>query len=162
MLNAGLLRNVDLLWRLRLNAARFASLHLSGLLSPVGVRAYSDFTAVVLEKPDCTPLLQSVPAQSTNMLAALQPMLEKIADTCDATSAIFLPGVSLQASDIWLQSPASDLSTAQPKLFPRLLSARDTPELSESAGAPMLVRPSLPTCSPARITLTTCARNLRV
>ncbi len=135
VLNAGLLRNVDLLWRLRLNAARFASLHLSGLFSPVGVRAYSDFTAVVLEKPDCTPLLQSVPAQSTSMLAALQPILEKIADTCDATSAIFLPGVSLQASDIWLQSPAPDLSTAQPKLFPRLLSARDAPELSEGAEA---------------------------
>ena len=69
------------------------------------------------------------------MLAALQRILEKIADMCDATSAIFLPGVSLQASDIWLQSPVSDLSTAQPKLFPRLLSARDAPDLSESAGA---------------------------
>jgi hypothetical protein len=41
----------------------------------------------------------------------------------------------LQASDIWLQSPFSDVATAQPKLFPRFLSARDAPELSETAGA---------------------------
>jgi serine/threonine protein kinase len=134
VLNATLLSNVDLLWRLRLNAARFASLHLPALLSPVAVRAYSDFTAIVLEKPDSTPLLSAVPQQATAVIAELQPVLEKIADTCDAVSAIFLPGADLQASDIWLQSPVSDFSSAQPKLFPRFLSARDAPDLSESAG----------------------------
>ena len=135
MLNETLLNNVDLLWRLRLNAARFASLNLPGLLSPIAARGYSDFTAVVLEKPECTPLLNAVPTQATAIVAELQPVLEKIAETCDAIAAVHLPGVNLQASDIWLQSPSSDLSSAQPKLFPRFLSASDAPDLSEAAGA---------------------------
>ena len=135
MLNETLLKSVDLLWRLRLNAARFASLNLPGLLAPVSARGYSDFTAIVLEKPDCTPLLDAVPAQATAVIAELHPVLEKIAETCDAVSAVWLPGTNLQASDIWLQSPWSDLATAQPKLFPRFLSARDAPDLSDTAGA---------------------------
>jgi class 3 adenylate cyclase/tRNA A-37 threonylcarbamoyl transferase component Bud32 len=135
VLNGTLLNSVDLLWRLRLNAARFASLHLPGLLSPVAARGYSDFTAVVLEKPDCTPLLSAVPTQATVIVAELHPVLEKIAETCDAVAGAWLPGPNLQASDIWLQSPSTDLSSAQPKLFPRFLSARDAPDLSEAAGA---------------------------
>ena len=134
VLNETLLKSVDLLWRLRLNAARFASLNLPGLLSPIAARGYSDFTAVVLEKPECTPLLNAVPTQATAIMAELQPVLEKIAETCDAIAAVHLPGVNLQASDIWLQSPSSDLSSAQPKLFPRFLSASDAPDLSEAAG----------------------------
>ena len=81
------------------------------------MRRYSDFAAVVLEKPECIPLLNAVPAQATAIVAELQPVLEKIADTCDADRAIHLPGVNLQASDIWLQSPSSDLSKAQPNCF---------------------------------------------
>ena len=134
VLNEALLKSVDLLWRVRLNAARFASLNLPGLLSPIAARRYSDFTAVVLEKPECIPLLNAVPAQATAIMAEMQPVLEKIAETCDAIAAVHLPGVNLQASDIWLQSPSSDLSSAQPKLFPRFLSASDAPDLSEAAG----------------------------
>ena len=134
VLNETLLKNVDLLWRLRLNAARFASLKLPGLLAPIAGRRYSDFAAVVLEKPECTPLLNAVPTQATAIVAELQPVLEKIADTCDAVDAAHLPGVDLQATDIWLRSPSSDLSSAQPKVFPRFLSASDAPDLSESAG----------------------------
>jgi serine/threonine protein kinase/class 3 adenylate cyclase len=135
VLHGTLPNSVDLLWRLRLNAARFASLHLPGLLSPLAVRGYSDFTAVILEKPDSTSLLSAMPTQATAIVAELHPVLEKIAETCDAVAAAGLPGASLQASDIWLQSPSSDLSSAQPKLFPRFLSVRDAPELSEAAGA---------------------------
>jgi hypothetical protein len=89
----------------------------------------------VLEKPECTPLLNAVPTQATAIVAELQPVLEKIADTCDAIAAAWLPGANLQASDIWLQSPSSDLSSAQPKLFPRFLSASDAPDLSGAAAA---------------------------
>jgi serine/threonine protein kinase len=135
VLNPALLKNVDLFWRLRLNAARFASLQLPALLTPIAVRGYSDFTALVLEKPHSTPLLSVVPTQSNAVIAELQPVLEKIADTCDAVSVIHLPGVNLQASDISLESPVSDLASAQPKLFARFLSARDAPDLSETAGA---------------------------
>ena len=135
VLNEPLLKDVDLLWRVRLNAARFASLNLPGLLSPIAGRRYSDFTALVLEKPDCTPLLNAVPAQAIAVVAEMQPVLEKIAETCDAVAAIHLPGVNLQASDIWLQSASSDLAGAQPKLFPRFLLASDAPGLSEAAGA---------------------------
>jgi serine/threonine protein kinase len=135
VLNATLLQNVDLLWRLRLNAARFASLQLPGLFSPIAIRNYSDFAAVILEKPDCVPLLSAVPTQSTSMIAEMQPVLENIAETCDAIFTSHLPGANVQASDIWLQSPVSDLGSAQPKLFPRFLSARDAPELSEATGA---------------------------
>ena len=134
VLNETLVKDVDLLWRLRLNAARFASLNLPGLLSPIAGRRYTDFTALVLEKPDCTPLLNAVPAQATAIVSEMQPVLEKIAETCDAVAAIHLPGVNLQASDIWLRSPSADLATAQPKLFPRFLSASDAPGLSEAAG----------------------------
>jgi serine/threonine protein kinase len=134
VINDALLKNVDLLWRLRLNAARFGSLNLPGLLSPLGARRYTDFAAIVLQKPESTPLLNSVPTQATAIVAEMQPVLEKIADTCDAVAAVHLPGVNLQASDIWLQSPASDLTTAQPKLFPRFLSAGDAPSLSETGG----------------------------
>ncbi len=135
VLNAALLSNVDLLWRLRSNAARFASLQLPGLLSPVAARGYADFTALVLEKPDATPLLTAVPTQTAAIMAELHPVLEKIAETCDAVAAAWLPGANLQASDIWLKSPVSDLVDAQPKLFPRFLAARDAPELSGAAGA---------------------------
>jgi serine/threonine protein kinase len=135
VLNAALLTDVDALWRLRNNAARFSALRLPGLFSPLGVRAYTDFTAVILEKPECTPLLNSVPGQAAAAIVALQPVLEKIADTCDAIAAAHLPGANLQASDIWLQAPASDLSSAQPKLFPRFLSSREAPNLSKTAGS---------------------------
>ena len=134
VLNETLVKDVDLLWRLRSNAARFASLNLPGLLSPIAGRRYTDFTALVLEKPDCTPLLKAVPAQATAIMVEMQPVLEKIADVCDAVAAAHLPGVNLQASDIWLQSPSTDVAAAQPKLFPRFLLASDAPGLSEAAG----------------------------
>jgi tRNA A-37 threonylcarbamoyl transferase component Bud32 len=134
VLNGALVNDVDLLWRVRLNAARFAALQLPGLFSPLAVRGYSDFTAVVLEKPDSTALLTAVQGQSAAVIADI---LEKIADACDAVSAAWLPGVDLQAADIWLQpanGTALDASTAQPKLFPRFLAAREAANLAEASG----------------------------
>jgi serine/threonine protein kinase/class 3 adenylate cyclase len=140
VLTAMLVSNVDLLSRLRRNAGHFAALHLPGILTPLAVRGYSDFTAIVLEKPDCADLLTALQGRTASIAAELYPVLEKIAETCDAVSGASLPGVDLQASNIWLQRPTSsasgplDLSKVQPKLFPRFLAARDAPELSEAGG----------------------------
>ena len=134
-LDGRLLESSDLLWRLQVNAGKAAALHLPGLLSPRVLRAYSDFTALLLEHPACTPLMSAIPAHATAVIAELFLVLEKIAETCDALSAAWLPGPNLQASNIWLQAPVADLSSAQPKLFPGLLFARDTAQLSGGPSA---------------------------
>jgi serine/threonine protein kinase len=130
VLDDRLLETSDLLWRLQVHAGKAAALHLPGLLSPRVLCAYSDLTALLLEKPDCTPLLSALPAHASAVIAESYPLLEKIAETCDALSAAWLPGPNLQASNIWLQAPVADLSSAQPKLFPGLLFARDAAQLS--------------------------------
>jgi serine/threonine protein kinase len=130
VLDDRLAESSDLLWRLQVNAGKVLSLRLPGLLSPHVLRAYSDFTALVMEKPDCTSLLSAIPAQSTGVISELYPALEKIAETSDALSTVYLPGPNLQASNIWLQAPVVDLQSAQPKLFPSFLFARDAPQVS--------------------------------
>ncbi len=137
VLHETLVENVDLLWRVRRNAARVAALKLPGLFTPLGLRGYTDGAAIVLEKVECTSLLSVAPGATAGVISEFHSVLEKIAETCDAVSAAWLPGVNLQPADIWLQSSsgpgeAAVWTQAQPKLLPRFLAAREAPELAEA------------------------------
>lgn len=139
VLHDPLLANVDLLWRVRRNAARFIGLRLDGLLTPLAMRRYSDHAAIILEKPECTTLLSAVSGPVAGVITELYPFLEKIAAAADAVAGAWLPGVELNPANIWLLAPANaesfELNSAQPKLFPRFLAARDAPELSSAGEA---------------------------
>ena len=126
--------------RLRVHVAQLMALNLPEVIRIEGIRAFSDYVSILLEKPEGNDLMSVLRNQRVVQLIEAAPMLETIADACDRLCATGLPGVQLAPGRIFLEWPdtagskdtkgASQLSNARPKLYPRFLAVNEAPELA--------------------------------
>jgi hypothetical protein len=126
--------------RLRVHVAQLMALNLPEVIRIEGIRAFSDYVSILLEKPEGSDLMSVLRNQRVVQLIEAAPMLETIADACDRLCATGLPGVQLAPGRIFLEWPdsagskdtkgASQLSNARPKLYPRFLAVNEAPELA--------------------------------
>jgi len=141
-----LVENTALFELFRIHVAQLMDLALPEVLAPKGVRVYSDEVALILENTGGLELNAFLRARPPISLAEARPLLEAIAGVCDRLSAAGAPGVQLAAGRIFLDwesaatssEPASvearPLSTARPRLFPRLLAVSEAPDLARAGG----------------------------
>ena len=126
--------------RLRVHVAQLMALNLPEVIRIEGIRAFSDYVSILLEKPEGNDLMSVLRNQRVVQLIEAAPMLETIADACDRLCATGLPGIQLAPGRIFLEWPdtagskdtkgASQLSNARPKLYPRFLAVNEAPELA--------------------------------
>jgi serine/threonine protein kinase len=135
-----LLQDPAALNRLKVHLAQLKALGRQEVLQPSGIKEFSDYTSIIVEKPNGSDLVSLLRTERTVQLIEAAPLLEMIADTCDALSSAGLPGVHLAPSRIFLEWPqageseisnhAKPLSKAHPKLYPRFLAVSEAPELA--------------------------------
>lgn len=122
--------------RVRINLAQLVALDFAEVTRPKSLKNYSDYTAVILEKPSGTDLMSILRTERTVQLIEAAPLLEQIADACDTISAAGLPGLQLAPGRVFVQWEAQNaadnrrLSKARPKLYPRFLAVSEAPELA--------------------------------
>jgi hypothetical protein len=123
--------------QLKIHVAQLKALARPELLRPIEIKQFSDYTAIVLEKPSGSDLLSILRIVRTVRLVEAAPLLESVADICDALSTARLPGVQLAPSRIFLDQSeevlpyrATLFSKSCPKLYPRFLSVSEAPELA--------------------------------
>src|SRR6266478_6385063 len=135
-----LLQDPAALNRLQVHLAQLKALGRQEVLRSSGIKEFSDYTSIIVEKPNGSDLMSVLRTERTVQLIEAAPLLEMIADTCDALSSAGLPGVHLAPSRIFLDWPregeseianqAKPLSKACPKLYPRFLAVSEAPELA--------------------------------
>src|SRR6266446_8979958 len=135
-----LLQDPAALNRLQVHLAQLMALGRHEVLRSSGIKEFSDYTSIIVEKPNESDLMSILRTERTVQLIEAAPLLEMIADTCDALSSAGLPGVHLAPSRIFLDWPregeseianqAKPLSKACPKLYPRFLAVSEAPELA--------------------------------
>jgi serine/threonine protein kinase len=144
VLHGALLEDSAAFDRFRVHVAQLVELSLPEVLTVKGLRAFSDYTVLVLEKPEATDLNTVLRAHSAVNLADARQMLEKIATVCDRLSVTGAPGVQLATGRILLDWPdggasaansagARSLNAADVRLFPRLLAVGEAPNLASEA-----------------------------
>jgi hypothetical protein len=135
-----LLEDVSALDCFRLHFAQLIRTDVAEIVRPTTIKRYSDYVAVISDKPGGTDLLSVLRTERTVPLIAAAPLLGKIADACDALCAAGLPGVQLAPGRISVEwtdevgptnsKRAQPLSTSQVRLFPRFLAVKEAPELA--------------------------------
>ena len=137
ILHPMLLQDPAAMDQLKIHVAQLKALARPELLRPIEIKQFSDYTAIVLEKPSGSDLLSILRIVRTVRLVEAAPLLESVADICDALSTARLPGVQLAPSRIFLNSSeevlpyrANLFSKSCPKLYPRFLSVSEAPELA--------------------------------
>ena len=122
---------------LRLHMSQLKALDAPEILQPRGLRGYTDYTAILIEKPETTDLLSILRAERVVPLAEAAPLLDTIAAVCDRTAAAGLPSPQLSAAHIFVAWPETaegktqKLRHAHAKLFPRFLAVSEAPELAK-------------------------------
>jgi len=135
-----LLEDVPALDCFRLHIAQLIRTDVAEIVRPKAVKRYSDYVAVISDKPVGTDLLSVLRTERTVPLIEAAPLLQKIADACDTLCAAGLPGVQLAAGRIsveWAEEVgatnskrAQPLSASQVRLYPRFLAVSEAPELA--------------------------------
>lgn len=132
VLDAKVRANPKLLDRVRQNAAQLAALNLPAVLATGAIRAYGDFTAILLAAPRGDDLLAALKARGKVPIAEARPLLENIAAVCDRLTAAGLPGVELGAGQVFIPGdPGVAASEWNPVLVPRFLAIRDRAQAGE-------------------------------
>jgi serine/threonine protein kinase len=135
VLHPVVLENEDAFNRLRGHLGQLITLDVAEIVRPTALKNYSDYTAIILEKPGGTDLMSVLRTERTVQLIEAAPLLENIADACDALSAAGLPGVQLAPGRVfveWETENVADnrLRNARAKLYPRFLAVSEAPELA--------------------------------
>ena len=130
VLNPLLLEDRPALERFRVHIAQLLSVDVTEIVRPKAIKRYSDYVAVISDKPGGTDLLSVLRTKRTVPLVEAAPLLEKIADICDRLSAAGLPGAQLAPGRIFVDSANDGLSKAQARLCPRFLAVSEAPELA--------------------------------
>jgi serine/threonine protein kinase len=121
---------------LRVHLARLSAWEGPELIRPQSLKKYSDYTTVILEKPAGTDLMSILRTERTVQLIEAAPLLEQIADACDALSSAGLPGVQLAPARVFVEWDTENgaenkrLNRARPKLYPRFLAVSEAPDLA--------------------------------
>jgi len=114
----------------RLHIAQLMRVDAVEIMRPKAIKRYSDYVAVISDKPGGTDLLSVLRTEGTVRLIDAAPLLEKIADACDQLCAAGLPGAQLAPGRIFVESANDGLSKAQVRLCPRYLAVSEAPELA--------------------------------
>ena len=78
--------------RFRVHIAQLLRVDVTEIVRPKAFKRYSDYVAVISDKPGGTDLLSVLRTKRTVPLVEAAPLLEKIADICDRLCAAGLPG----------------------------------------------------------------------
>src|SRR5437867_1786505 len=137
-----LLEDGPALERFRAHIAQLIRVDVTEIVRPKAIKRYSDYVAVISDKPGGTDLLSVLRTERTVRLVEAAPLLEKIADVCDRLCAAGLPGAQLAAGRIFVEPGNDGLSKAQARLCPRFLAVSEATELarmneSENASSTM-------------------------
>jgi hypothetical protein len=130
VLNPLLLEDGSAFERFRVHIAQLMRVDVTEIVRPKAIKRYSDYVAVISDKPGGTDLLSVLRTERTVPLVEAAPLLEKIADACDRLCAAGLPGAQLAPGRIFVESPNDGLSKAQARLWPRFLAVSEAPELA--------------------------------
>jgi serine/threonine protein kinase len=116
--------------RFRTHIAQLMRVDVAEIVQPKAIKRYSDYVAVISDKPGGTDLLSVLRTERTVPLVEAAPLLEKIAEACDQLCAAGLPGVQLAPGRIFVERPNDGLSKAQARLCPRFLAVSEATELA--------------------------------
>src|SRR6266404_3656984 len=130
VLHPMLLEDGPALERFRVHIAQLMRVDVAEIVRPKAIKRYSDYVAVISDKPGGTDLLGVLRTERTVPLVEAAPLLEKIADVCDRLCAAGLPGAQLAPGRIFLDSANDGLSKAQARLCPRFLAVSEATELA--------------------------------
>ena len=130
VLNPLLLEDGPALERFRVHIAQLLRVDVTEIVRPKAIKRYSDYVAVISDKPGGTDLLSVLRTERTVPLVEAAPLLEKIADICDRLCAAGLPGAQLAPGRIFVESANDGLSKAQARLCPRFLAVSEAPGLA--------------------------------
>jgi serine/threonine protein kinase len=134
VLHPALVEDPTIFQLLRVHMSELKALNVPEIMEPRALRGYSDYAAIIIERPETPDLLSILRAERVVALAEAAPLLETIAAVCDRATAAGLPSPQLAPAYIfvtWLEkSDGQKLRDAQPRLFPRFLAAREAPELA--------------------------------
>jgi len=125
-----LLEDGPALERFRVHIAQLMRVDVAEIVRPKAIKRYSDYVAVISDKPEGTDLLSVLRTEGTVSLIEAAPLLEKIADACDRLCAAGVPGAQLAPGRIFVESANDGLSKAQSRLCPRFLAVSEAPELA--------------------------------
>jgi serine/threonine protein kinase len=130
VLHPMLLEDGPALERFRAHIAQLMRVDVTEIVRPKAIKRYSDYVAVISDRPGGTDLLSVLRTERTVPLVEAAPLLEKIADVCDRLCAAGLPGAQLGAGRIFVESGNDGLSKAQARLCPRFLAVSEATELA--------------------------------
>jgi hypothetical protein len=130
VLHPTLLEDGPALERFRVHIAQLLRLDVTEIVRPKAIKRYSDYVAVISDKPGGTDLLSVLRTKRTVPLVEAAPLLEKIADVCDRLCAAGLPGAQLAPGRIFVESATDGLRQARARLCPRFLAVSEAPELA--------------------------------
>src|SRR5215831_13786249 len=131
VLHPMLLEDAPALDRFRMHIAQLMRVDVAEIVRPKAIKRYSDYVAVISDKPGGTDLLSVLRTERTVSVVEAAPLLEKIADVCDRLCAAGLPGAQLAPGRIFVERPPTDgLSKAEALLCPRFLAVSEATELA--------------------------------
>ena len=130
VLHPMLLRDESALERFRVHIAQLMRVDVAEIVRPKAIKRYSDYVAVISDKPGGIDLLSVLRTEGTVPLVEAAPLLEKIADVCDRLSAARLPGAQLAPGRIFVERSNGGLSKPQIWLCPRFLAVSEATELA--------------------------------
>jgi serine/threonine protein kinase len=131
VLHPMLLDDGPALERFRVHIAQLMRVDVNEIVRPKSIKRYSDYVAVISDKPEGADLLSVLRTKRTVPLIEAAPLLEKIADVCDRLCAAGVPGAQLAPGRISVERSNDGLSKAQPRLYPRFLAVSEAPELAQ-------------------------------
>src|SRR5437867_8645233 len=130
VLHPMLLADASALKSSRLHIAQLMRLEAVEIVRPKALKRYSDYVAVISDKPEGTDLLSVLRTERTVSLVQAAALLEKIADVCDRLCAAGVPGAQLAPGRIFVEPGNDGLSKAQARLCPRFLAVSEATELA--------------------------------
>src|SRR6266568_7896045 len=125
-----LLEDGPALERFRAHIAQLMRMDVTEIVRPKAIKRYSDYVAVISDKPGGIDLLSVLRTERTVPLVEAAPLLEKIADVCDRLCAARLPGAQLAPGRIFVERSNGGLSKPQIWLCPRFLAVSEATELA--------------------------------
>ena len=130
VLHPTLLQDEPAVDRFRVHIAQLMRVDVAEIVRPKAIKRYSDYVAVISDKPGGADLLSVLRTEGTVPLVEAAPLLEKIADVCDRLCAARLPGAQLAPARIFVERSNGDLSKVHIWLCPRFLAVSEATELA--------------------------------
>jgi hypothetical protein len=135
-LHPPLVRDTALFTKIRSAISTLRALSAPGVLIPLELRSYEDFTVIVLPAPAGTSLLQELKTRGVVALAETRELLEQVAQASDRLASARLPGVEINAAHIFVREyPWKKSAEPAALLLPRYLPPLEAAPLTASVSS---------------------------